>query len=192
MSAARLPTRRASVGDRELMAQLAAGNLGALGALHDRYYAAAFGIVTHAGVERGDADDVVQEVFMKLIQLAPRFDGRESARPWILGIAWRMALHRRRGVQRWLRLLEEALVAAPPRAPRSPEDIAASSQEWTSFARRVGCLPTRMQAAFILVEIEGLSGEEAARALGIPVATVWTRLHHARKRMTSGVEGGEP
>jgi RNA polymerase sigma factor (sigma-70 family) len=191
VSAARAPSPHAEGADRDLMRQLAAGNLSALGVLHDRYYAAVLGVVVHAGVERGDADDVAQEVFLKLLALAVRFDGRDSARAWILGIAWRMALHRRRNVARWLRVLGELVAAAAHPTTADPERSALDAEEARAFERRVARLPARMQAAFILVEVQGLTGEEAATALGIPVATVWTRLHHARKKMMTGIAGGE-
>jgi RNA polymerase sigma factor (sigma-70 family) len=192
VSAERLPAHRSTEPDRVLMGQLAAGNLGALGVLHDRYYAAVLGVIVHSGVDRGDAPDVAQEVFLKLVPLAERFDGRESARAWILGIAWNMALHRRRSVTRWLRLLGEVVAEAAHRTPTDPEQLALADEQRRSFERRVERLPTRMQAAFVLVEVQGLTGEEASRALGIPIATVWTRLHHARKRMAASIAGGEP
>ena len=191
MNDGRRPEHRVAAPDRDLMGQLAAGNLGALGVLHDRYYVAVIGVIVHAGVGASDAQDVAQEVFLKLVKLAVRFDGRASARAWILGIAWKMALHRRRSVARWLRMLGEAVVEAAHLSPIDPERIALAAEQRRSFDARVARLPTRMQAAFILVEIEGLSGEEAAQALGIPVATVWTRLHHARRKMMSSLAGGE-
>jgi RNA polymerase sigma factor (sigma-70 family) len=191
VSAERSPSRRSAADDRALMAQLSAGNLGALGALHDRYYAPVLGVVAYAGLGRSDAQDVAQEVFLKLIELAPRFDGRESARAWILGVAWKMALHRRRSLSRFIRLLGDVLADATRATPSDPEGLAIAAEQRRSFARRVERLPTRMQAAFILVEVQGLTGEEAAAALGIPIATVWTRLHHARKRMMSSHAVGE-
>jgi DNA-directed RNA polymerase specialized sigma24 family protein len=171
VSAARAPSPHAEGADRDLMRQLAAGNLSALGVLHDRYYAAVLGVVVHAGVERGDADDVAQEVFLKLLALAVRFDGRDVAR--------------------WLRVLGELVAAAAHPTTADPERSALDAEEARAFERRVARLPARMQAAFILVEVQGLTGEEAATALGIPVATVWTRLHHARKKMMTGIAGGE-
>ena len=191
MSAERRPAPRSTEPDRALLGQLAAGNLGALGVLHDRYYVPVLGVIVHSGVGRGDAPDVAQEVFLKLIELAPNFDGRESARAWILGIAWKMALHRRRSLARWLRLLGRVVAEAAQRTPSDPERLALEAEQRQGFARRVALLPTRMQAAFILVEVQGLTGEEAAQALGIPVATVWTRLHHARKKMMTSIAGGD-
>ena len=186
-----MPARRSTEPDAALMGQLAAGNLGALGVLHDRYYAAVLGVIVHAGVETSDAPDVAQEVFLKLIALAGRFDGRESARAWIVGIAWKMALHRRRSVARWLRLLGDFVAEATAPQVIDPERLAAAAEQRRSFEGRVARLPTRMQAAFILVEMQGLTGEEAALALGIPIATVWTRLHHARRKLMSSMAGGE-
>lgn len=72
-----------------------------------------------------------------------------------------------------------------------PEETALARERWVEFRAKVAKLPERMQSVFVLIEIEGLTGEEAAAALGIPVATVWTRLHYARKKMHV-LLGGEP
>lgn len=178
--------------DGELFADVARGDLGALGVLFDRHHEAVRSVVLHAGVLHAEADDVVQDTFLKLTALAPRYDGRPDARPWILATAWRVAADRRRSLGRWLRALARLAHQAPTARTLTPEDERAAAERWSSFAARVAALPEKMGAAFVLVEVQGLSGEEAARALGIPVATVWTRLHHARKRMLENDGGGTP
>ncbi|MFO0604646.1 MAG: RNA polymerase sigma factor [Polyangiales bacterium] len=189
-----LARRATAVGrdDGELFAEVARGNLGALGALFDRHHEAVRSVAIHAGVPWHEADDAVQDTFLKLAAMAPRYDGRPDARPWILATAWRVAADRRRSLGRWLRALARLAHQAPAARLLTPEDERAAAERWEAFAARVAALPEKMGAAFVLVEVQGLSGEEAARALGIPVATVWTRLHHARKRMQESAGGGEP
>ena len=48
-------------------------------------------------------------------------------------------------------------------------------------------LSEKKREAFVLVTLEGLSGEEAAQALGVPVNTLWTRLHHARLELSAAI-----
>lgn len=175
--------------DAELFAALARGELGALGGLFDRHHEAVRSVAVHAGV-RDDADDVVQDTFLRLAATAARYDGRPSARPWILATAWRVAADRRRSVLRWVRALAGLVHQKSPATERTPEDARVEAERWEAFIARVSALPEKMRAAYVLVEVHELTCEEAAAALEIPIATVWTRLHHARKRMLEDPRGG--
>lgn len=186
MSASPEPT------DAELFASLARGDLGALGTLFDRYHEAVRSVALHAGVRPADADDVAQDTFLKLSTMAARYDGRACAKPWVLATAWRVAADRRRSITRWLRAISRMTHHTAGVQSVTPEDERAAAERWAVFAARVAELPERMRAAYILVEVHELSCEEAARELGIPVATVWTRLHHARKKMLDATAGGQP
>ncbi len=178
-------------GDAALFASLARGDLDALGALFDRYHGAVRSVVLHAGVPRDDADDAVQDTFLRLAATAARYDGRDDGRAWVLGTAWRVAAERRRTVRRFLRALTRFADAMPPTVSRTPEDDRHTAERVEAFIARVAALPEKMRAAYVLVEVQGVATDEAARALDIPVATVWTRLHHARKRMLDD-DGGPP
>jgi RNA polymerase sigma-70 factor (ECF subfamily) len=171
---------------------IARGDLGPLGVLFDRYHDAVRSVCLHAGVARSDVDDAVQDTFVRLASNAARYDGREIGKPWILGTAWRVAADRRRSVRRWLSALARLAQSSAPAPVVTPEEERLHAERREAFARRVSALPERMRAAFVLVEVHGLSCEEAARALEIPVATVWTRLHHARKRLLDEPQGGAP
>jgi RNA polymerase sigma-70 factor (ECF subfamily) len=71
-----------------------------------------------------------------------------------------------------------------------PDDL-----EICALARRaeraLDALSVKKREAFVLVALEGLTGEEAAIAMNVPVATVWTRLHHARRDLRDALEEGE-
>ncbi len=70
-----------------------------------------------------------------------------------------------------------------PREPgRGPEDEAERRQALAAASQAVLDLPFQQREAFVLYELEGLSGAEVATLLSVPIGTVWTRLHHARKR----------
>jgi RNA polymerase sigma factor (sigma-70 family) len=187
---ARRGSLRADATDADLFAAMARGELDALGALFDRYYESVRSVALHAGIRPCDADDVAQDTFLRLSTMAARYDGRPSAKPWILATAWRVAADRRRSITRWLRAITRFGHHAPGEHARTPEDDRAATQRWEAFAAKVTALPERMRAAYVLVEVHELSCEEAARELDIPVATVWTRLHHARKRMLDEPSGG--
>ena len=70
--------------------------------------------------------------------------------------------------------------AGPTESLRTPEDDASTTEEVAAFERALAHLSEDKRVVFLLSEAEGLSGEDIASALGIPIATVWTRLHYAR------------
>ena len=81
--------------DAELMRELAAGQLGALGELYDRYQAPLRGFITRATSDAHDVDDLVHTTFLETAKCAHRYDGRTSCRPWLIGIAAQLLRRRR-------------------------------------------------------------------------------------------------
>jgi RNA polymerase sigma-70 factor (ECF subfamily) len=178
----RAPDHQATpANDGELLRKIADGDLVALGALYDAYVEHVRRFVGRMGVALGDIDDVVQATFLLVLTASRNFDGRASARAWLLGLAANAVRHHRRSLRR----LTDKLVqfAREPRAHSVPsaENAFAATQEAARAQRAIERLPYKKRSVFVLVALEGVSGEQAATALGIPLATVWTRLHHARR-----------
>jgi RNA polymerase sigma-70 factor (ECF subfamily) len=173
------------------MAQLGQGDLSPLGVLYDRHSANVRHFVTRVTGSASDADDVVHETFLTLRTIADKYDGRASARPFLMGIAAQLVRRRRRGLARIAHALQAFAGAVSERHPRSPEETASAAEEMNRFERALAALSEEKRITFLLVEREGLSGEEVARALSIPVNTVWTRLHHARAELRRAISSGE-
>jgi RNA polymerase sigma factor (sigma-70 family) len=165
--------------DPDLMIAVATGDLTALGILYDRYHAATREFLVRAAPYAADADDLVQETFLVLLQAAPSYDGRPRAGGFILGVAAQLLRRRRRFVARLTEILWEAqdlyLVTA-----LTPEETAQTREDLGAVDRALGRMSEAKRLVYLMVECEGLSGEEVATALGVPIGTVWTRLHHAR------------
>jgi RNA polymerase sigma-70 factor (ECF subfamily) len=130
-----------------------------------------------------DLDDLTQEVFLVVRRKLSEFDGKNLS-GWLYRIAQRTVRDYRR--RAWFRNL------LPKKAQRVADDepIAPSRDPAEAFERReaerflsqiLEKMGESRRASFILFEIEGYSGEEIAALEGVPVNTVWTRLHHARK-----------
>jgi RNA polymerase sigma factor (sigma-70 family) len=173
--------RAAEESDAELVRRLAEGDLSPLGVLYDRHHEGVRQFVTRATGSGADADDITHEAFLTLGKIAGRYDGRASARPFLLGIAAQLVRRRKRGIGRFaqaLSSLADTFMGSP--GARTPEEAASTSEDMRRFDEALGRLTEEKRLAFLLVEREGLPGEEVARMLGIPVNTVWTRLHHAR------------
>jgi RNA polymerase sigma-70 factor (ECF subfamily) len=128
-----------------------------------------------------DVDDLTQEVFLVVQRKLDSFEGPNMA-AWLYGIARKtVSDHRRRAwFRRWLRSsdVDELETHATHGDP-------GQSLERSEARRLVATILNEMSAVrrstFVLFEIEGYSGEEIAELEQVPVNTVYTRLHHARK-----------
>jgi RNA polymerase sigma-70 factor (ECF subfamily) len=177
----------AGAGDPELLARIVAGDAQALGALFDRHAEAVRRLVLRLGVRPGEVDDLVQVTFLDVLRTAPAYDGRPDARPWLMAMAtMRVRRHRRsfaRLTDRIVRFGRE-----PRDEVRTPERDAGERQQASRALDALEGLSEKKREVFVLVALEGLTCEEVAERLEIPVGTVWTRLHHARAELRAALE----
>jgi RNA polymerase sigma-70 factor (ECF subfamily) len=168
--------------DGEVLARLGSGDLEALGTLYDRYEHAIRRFLCRLGVTDVDLDDLVQLTFLEVVRAAKRFDPRCAVRPWLFGVAATMARrHRRRFAQMAARVKRFVTARDPDSGPETPDEAFDARETERRFRRALDALSDKKRDVFVMVTLEGASGEEAAMALGIPINTVWTRLHHARE-----------
>jgi RNA polymerase sigma-70 factor (ECF subfamily) len=159
---------------------LAQGELGPLGDLYDRYHADVRQFARRACARAEDVDDVVHDTFLTVSRAAASYDGRPCARPFLIGVAAQVVRQRRRVWARWAEVLS-AFVSTHDEPPHeTPEDRAARAETAERLDRALARLSEEKRLVVLMFEREGLSGEEIARALDIPLGTVWTRLFHAR------------
>jgi len=172
--------RDGAADDAEAFGRVSAGDLGALGEVFDRHSRPLLRFVQRATGGR-DAEDIVQTTFVRAMALASTFDPRaETARPWLFGIASRVVLEQRRALARFTRALGRL---RPSSLPTSMIQTEASDVE-----RALGSLSPTKRLVLVLAEIEGYRCEEIATMLDVPIGTVWTRLHHARKEARAWLE----
>ncbi|HKY39140.1 MAG TPA: RNA polymerase sigma factor [Polyangiaceae bacterium] len=180
-----------SIPDSELMANVADGDLQSLGQLFDRYEPHVKRLVVRLGVAVGDADDVVQDTFLEVVRTASRFDRALPVKNWLLGLAVMLVRRRRRSLSRLAaRLLQAARLPSP--APPTPAVRLEHNQQLERLERAFAALSAKKREVFALVTLEGLSHEEVSRALDLPVATVRTRLHHARLELRASLDEVTP
>lgn len=167
--------------DRALLERIRNGDMGALGVLFDRHERDVRRVLSRLCVATEDVDDLVQHTFLDAMRSAGHYDGRESAKPWLCGIAVMIVRRHRRSVGRMLKNLAAWALEAPEAQGAETPELALERHQMAHRAKQaLKGLSEKKREVFVLVTMEGLSGEEVASALGIPVATVWTRLHHAR------------
>jgi RNA polymerase sigma-70 factor (ECF subfamily) len=172
--------------DAPVLARLATGDVAALGALYDRHQLAVRRFATRALSHHDDAEDVVQSTFLTAAKIATRYDGRRNARPWLIGIAARLIQQRSQRLARLARYLFG--FAATRERSTDPRAAVEARSDLERLGRALSDLPARKRVVIVMAEIEGMSCAEIAMELGIPVGTVWTRLHHARKQLLEALQ----
>lgn len=178
--------------DAELIADVGRGELAPLGELYDRHHLDVWRVLHRVTEASSEVDDLVQATFLALPRLAPAYDGRASCKGWLVGIAVGLAARQRRSIARLIRRLAAFGSIARSQSVVDPEREAGSRQDLLAFERALRSLPARKRDAFVLVELEGLSMADAARALGVPQATVRTRVFHAKRALREAMLRGEP
>ena len=168
--------------DEELMRAVARGDERALATLVERYAARIHAFLARVVGDRDDADDLLQDTWLRVARGARGFDATRTVRPWLYGIAANLArdLHRRRAVR--TRALREGALEASQQAA-SPKPV-----ERIDMRERLARLPERLREVLVLRYFGGLDEAEMADALGIPRGTVKSRLHGALRELRTGWE----
>lgn len=157
--------------DVELMCRTAGGDREAFAALYDRLAPRVFGLVLHLLRNRGDAEDVLQETFLRVWDRAATFDPHKCPPAgWVLMIA------RCRAVDRLRRRQPTADDPAEPVAEEPPGRDLERQEDAARVAAAMAGLPAEQAEAIRLAFFGGLTHDQVARALGIPLGTVKTRI----------------
>jgi RNA polymerase sigma-70 factor, ECF subfamily len=172
--------------DADAMRRLARGEIGALGEIYDRHHEAIRRFIARATGSLHDADDLVHTTFLTLPKIAASFDESRSCRAWLLGIAARVLRKHRATGARLARALLRFRQTTPLATP-DPERALAARRELSRLERALLAMSEAKRVVLIMAEVEGLSCEEIASALEIPIGTVWTRLHHARRALEAAL-----
>ncbi len=133
------------------------------------------------GGSSADIEDLCQEIFMTVRRKLPEFDGANLP-GWLYRITERaVRTHLRKAwIRRAFFLSSEEWRRVPERRPDPAEHLAAAQQR-QAIERTLSRLSLKKRTALILSEVEGMTGEEIAEFEGVPVATIYSRLHYAKR-----------
>jgi RNA polymerase sigma-70 factor (ECF subfamily) len=136
--------------------------------------------VRSLGANDADIEDLTQEVFIIVRRKLEQFDGRN-----LPGFLYRITERTVRDYRRsaWIRNLFRNRRPLPELAATGVDGLDAIQQRErrTTLEAILAKMSEKRRTTFVLFEIEGYSGDEIAQIQSLPVETVWTRLHHARK-----------
>ena len=132
------------------------------------------------------AQDLTQETFLRALRSFHTFKPGTNCRAWLLRIAYNLFCndYRRRQLRTAYPAAEDSdPLAELPASDPGPEEQALRQLDEEALYRALAELPESFRVAVTLVEIQGLSCEEAAMVMGTPRGTVLSRLHRARARL---------
>jgi RNA polymerase sigma-70 factor (ECF subfamily) len=178
----------AAVDERTLLAMCARKDRAAFDEFFHRYVVDVSRYLSRLlGTGHPEREDLIQATFIAAADSIGRFQGHSTLKTWLLGIATNMASNHLRKQRRHLTAME-GLVALP-RAPGStPEDQAQRRQAVERLSKALHALDPARRAAFLLYEIEGVSGTEAARILGVTEGSLYRQLSEARARLRAALK----
>ena len=182
--------------DREAVRRVQAGDTEAFEPLVEKYKRKVFRWPTRCCGTRRMRSISAQEAFVKAFRALPAFKGDSAFYTWLFRITMNVALDRKR--QRSTRAKSLGAEDVPPEewertatsTDPDPEDVATGVERRERIRKALDSLSEHHRAIIILSDIEGLQYREIAEVLGIPMGTVMSRLHHARKRLREVLGSG--
>ena len=168
------------VNDQELVKQLQAGSLDALGELYDRYRQLVFRTALAITGDQEAASDLLQDVFLRLFRFADRIDLGRPLQPWLYRMTANLAYTWLKCDRRWFRPLENLADWLAGSTRNLTHEAVESMDDWARLQRAVASLPLSQRMVVVLYYLDDLSLQEIAEILEIPVGTVKSRLHYGR------------
>ncbi len=175
----------ATQSDDELIAESLNGDTSAFGTLVLRYRQLVLGIAYRVCGDAALAEDVAQDTFVRVWNRLHTFRPEGSMRGWLCRIATNMTIDALRRQRPTVDVEQVALEAPGGR----PEAAALRSERAAAVRSAIAKLPVETRATLVLREYEGMSYQEIADSLEIPVGTVKSRLNDARRRLRGELAG---
>lgn len=155
------------------------GDRAAFAALIEGHYDLIYRTACKWSGRRSDAEDITQEVCIKLASALRSFDGRSAFTSWLYRVTLNAVRDAQRAGARRARHATALAEVSPDDAPPDQEEAATAGELW----RAVRALPEKQRDAVLLVYAEDLSHAEAAEIMGCKEATVSWHIHEARKTL---------
>jgi RNA polymerase sigma-70 factor, ECF subfamily len=169
--------------DEALFERLIAGDMRAFDQLYDRFERPLFGFIRVQLGDAAEAEDVLHEAFMAVLRERAARKEVRSFRAWLFQVARNLCLNRVRSRKRAGRALDAATPAETMGgAPLPAEQAIEQRQQAEKLQRAVARLPEALAEVYRL-RASGMSHDEVALVLSIPVGTVKSRVHEMVKRL---------
>ena len=182
--------KAAEESDRSLLERVRRGDTGGAGELFERYAPALVKFADRMLSDRQAAEEVTQEVFLKVISRAHQYDGRAEVSSWLFAIAANACRDRRRRTRRAPVVPLEA-IPEPAHRGEGIEAILGQRERREAVRRALTSLSEEQREALVLARYHGLPYAEIASVLGISVGAVKTRIFRAVETLKAHFSEGE-
>ena len=168
-------------------AALATADDSAFAAAYEAEFEAVWLYLRRLGVPEADVEDAVHDVFVVAHRRYGTYDRARPLRPWLLGIAFRIAAQ-------WRRRHRLEVPVAEPEAElsddaRAPDEVAASRQASRRLHAALARLDIDQRAVLVMHDLNGIPVPEIAAARDVPLNTVYSRLRLGRGKITAALRG---
>ena len=167
--------------ERALVERCRAGDDIAFSDLVDRYKNMVYGMVWRMGADRSQAEDLAQEVFLKVYRGLPYFRGEARLSTWIYRIVANVCTQARSG-------RGPEVAGAPPQEPGAPDAAFGDFELRDRLEKAIAQLPENYRLLIAAHYLDGVQYESLAEALDIPLGTVKTHLYRAKRRLRELLE----
>jgi RNA polymerase sigma-70 factor (ECF subfamily) len=181
------PAALTTLPDEEVVERVLAGDASLFEILMRRYNQRLFRVARSILADDAEAEDVMQEAYVRAFRELAGFRGEARFATWLTRIACHEALARARKRRR-LVPIEGGEPPEPPSETGGPERDLQGRELQAALREAVEALPDPLRTVFCLREIEGLSTEQTADALGLSIENVRVRLHRARRNLRGALD----
>ena len=188
-----LPEQCQTISDDDAVTRVLTGETGLYEMLMRRYNQRLFRVIRSVVTDDSEAEDVLQEAWVRAYEHLSQFEGRASFSTWVTRIAFHEALARKRNSKRWTPLENSggeimAEVDRRQTTSETPEISAMRRELGRTLQAAVDKLPETYRSVFVLREVEQLSTSETAECLELSEEAVKTRLHRSRALLRGELE----
>jgi RNA polymerase sigma-70 factor (ECF subfamily) len=179
--------------DGWLISRVRDGDLDALGELFERHKALVYRTALAVIHDEVAADDVLQDVFLRVYTYAYRIDTTVPLEPWLYRVTVNQAYSWITHAKRLFRTLQAVLGRwlSSPEWQSGPDVMTEEREKWQHVQRAIDALAPSHRSVVVLHYLEGLSLEDIAHVLEIPEGTVKSRLYYARKKLRKAMKEHE-
>jgi RNA polymerase sigma-70 factor, ECF subfamily len=177
------------VDDARLINKLKSGDLEALGQIYDRHRMPVFRTALAIVRDQDAAEDILQEVFLRLHTYVHRVDTSLPLSPWLYRITVNLSYTWISRRNRWRLSLDDFVDQLIGPARDNPEPEAERNDGIRVLQKAIDALPLNQRVVIVLYYVNDQSLQEIAQILEVPVGTVKSRLHYARENLRRHLEG---
>jgi RNA polymerase sigma-70 factor, ECF subfamily len=175
--------------EKDLVARCRKGDDDAWRELVDRFGQKVYAISYHFTMKREDAEELSQEIFLKLFENLHRYDGGFPLVAWILSVSRNLCIdrYRRRKREKSFRFVSDEAVTALLKSEDDPSKLALKKERTQLLFSAMAEIPEDLAEILILRDLNGMAYDEIGKALELPEGTVKSRLFRARAEVARKV-----